>query len=154
MDETGCVAMQIQTSRFGAIEIEPDDVLDFPTGLVGFESCQAWVLLADAQNDALGWLQSISQPEIAFAVASPRRFVEHYQVRVSRSEVAPLQLAEPKDGRVLVIVGKNDRSVTLNLKAPLVINLERRLGRQVVASGDVPLQYELEYTQMPLKKSA
>jgi flagellar assembly factor FliW len=154
MDETGCKAMQIQTSRFGTLEIEPDDVLDFPAGLVGFETCQAWVLLADAQNDALGWLQSTTQPEIAFAVVSPRRFVEHYQVRVPRSEVAPLGLVDTRDARVLVIVGKNDRCATLNLKAPLVINLQRRLGRQVVANGDVSLQYELECQEMPLKKSA
>jgi flagellar assembly factor FliW len=146
--------MQIQTTRFGTLDLEPHDVLDFPAGLVGFENCQSWVLLADAQNDALGWLQSTTQPEVAFAVVSPRRFVDGYQVRVSRSEIAPLELAEPRDGRVLVIVGKNERSATLNLKAPLVINLDRRLGRQVIANGDAPLQFELECQQMPLKKSA
>jgi flagellar assembly factor FliW len=146
--------MEIQTSRFGTLDIGPDDLLEFPAGLFGFEHCQTWVLLADAQNDALGWLQSTTHPEIAFAVVTPRRFVQHYQVRVSRSEVAPLELTEAKEARVLAIVGKNQRSATINLKAPLVINLQRRLGRQVVANGDVPLQYELECPQMPLKKSA
>jgi flagellar assembly factor FliW len=146
--------MEIQTTRFGALEIEPGDVLDFPAGMVGLEQCQSWVLLADAQNEALGWLQSTNHAEIAFAVVSPRRFVEHYQVRLNRSEIAPLELTQLKDARVLVIVGKNERNVTLNLKAPLVINLQRQLGRQVVANGEMPLQYELECQQMPLKKSA
>jgi len=40
------------------------------------------------------------------------------------------------------------------LKAPVVINLERRLGRQVVANGDQPVQYELISQPAPLKKSA
>jgi flagellar assembly factor FliW len=55
---------------------------------------------------------------------------------------------------VLVIVGKHEHAITLNLKAPLIINLERRLGRQVVANGEQPLQFELMTTHAPLKKSA
>lgn len=146
--------MQIRTTRFGSLELEPDDTIHFPGGLLGLEDCRQWVLLADAQNGALGWLQSTTRPEIALAVVSPRRFVPHYQFRVYRSELAPLELADVKDAQVLTIVGKNERSITLNLKAPIVINLERRLGRQVVANGDLPLQHELNSVPATLKKSA
>jgi flagellar assembly factor FliW len=45
-------------------------------------------------------------------------------------------------------------TLTLNLKAPIVINLEDRTGRQVVASGDLPMNYELTPGRPPLKKSA
>lgn len=146
--------MQIRTTRFGSLEIESEDVIVFPAGLMGLEDCREWVLLADAKNNALGWLQSTSRPEIALAVVSPRRFVPCYQFRVYRSELAPLELRDVKDAQVLTIVGKNDRSITLNLKAPVVIHLERRLGRQVVANGDQPVQYELGGQSAPLKKSA
>ena len=146
--------MEIQTTRFGAVEIEAEDVLNFQSGIVGLENCREWVLLADAQNDALGWLQCTHRAEVAFAVVSPRRFVPDYQVRISRSELAPLALANVKDAKVLVIVGKNERAITLNLKAPLVINLEQRLGRQVVTNGDNPVQYELCEAQPALRKSA
>lgn len=74
------------------------------------------------------------------------------------SELAPLELVDVREAQVLVIVGKNDRGITLNLKAPLVIHLARRLGRQVVANGDQPIQYELGATepvvQRPLLKTA
>ncbi len=135
--------MKVDTSRFGPLEIDAQDVIDFPTGLLGLENCRHWVLLADATNDAMGWMQSTTRPEIALAVVSPRRFVPDYQVRVFRSELETLELNDLSDAQVLAIVGKNDRSITLNLKAPLVIHLSRRLGRQVVANGDQPLQYEL-----------
>src|SRR5580698_8792159 len=85
-------AMDIQTTRFGAVTIEAEDILVFPTGLMGLEDCQHWVLLADAQNDALGWLQSTSRPEVALAVVTPRRFVPDYQVRIVRSELTPLAI--------------------------------------------------------------
>jgi flagellar assembly factor FliW len=63
-------------------------------------------------------------------------------------------LTDVREAQVLAIVGKNDRGITLNLKAPLVINLERRLGRQVITNGDLPLQYPLSAEPMPLRKSA
>jgi flagellar assembly factor FliW len=146
--------MQIQTTRFGFLEVEADAVLTFPTGLLGLENCRHWVLLADAHNDALGWLQSTSRADIALAVVSPRRFVPYYQLRVSRSELAPLALGDVKEAEVLVIVGRSEQAMTLNLKAPLVINLQERLGRQVICNGDQPVQYPLEVDRVPLRKSA
>jgi len=146
--------MQIRTTRFGVLELGADDLLSFPTGLLGLEDCRHWVLLADAQNESLGWLQSTSKPEVAVAVVSPRRFVPTYQLRVARNELEPLQLARVRDAQVLVIVGKNEQGITLNLKAPLVVNLERRLGRQVVSNADQPLQYPLSSPPAQLRKSA
>lgn len=146
--------MQIQTTRFGFLEVEADAILTFPTGLLGLENCRHWVLLADAHNEALGWLQSTSRPDIALAVVSPRRFVPYYQLRVARSELVPLALRDIKEAEVLAIVGRHEQAMTLNLKAPLVLNLEQRLGRQVVSSGDQPVQYLLEFERVPLRKSA
>jgi flagellar assembly factor FliW len=85
---------------------------------------------------------------------SPRRFVPEYQVRIPRSELSPLALADMRQAQVVVVVGQNGTGLTLNLKAPIVINLEARTGRQVVASGDLPLQYELFHERPSLKKSA
>ncbi len=143
--------MQINTTRFGRLDVDPKDRLQFPLGVLGLEDCREWILLADAENDALGWLQAINRREVALAVASPRRFVVDYQVRALRSEVQILELSDPRQAQVLVIVGKNQRGVTLNLKAPLVINLERRLGRQVISNSDYPIQFELTTARRLLK---
>lgn len=146
--------MQIHTARFGAVTIEPDDVLRFPAGIFGFEACRHWVLMSDSENDCLCWLQSTHQPEVALAVVSPRRFVPEYQVRLARYELAALELERAQDAQVLVIVARNDRAITLNLKAPLLVHLERRLGRQVVNNAEVPLQHELIDSRPALRKSA
>ena len=146
--------MRINTSRVGRIDVAAGDVLRFPSGLPGLEDCREWALLADAANDALGWLQSTTRGDVALAVVSPRRFVPDYQVRIPRSELTPLDVADIRQAQVVVVVGTNGTSLTLNLKAPIVINLEARTGRQVVASGELPLQYELTSVRPPLKKSA
>jgi len=146
--------MRITTTRFGRIDVDAADLIRFPSGLPGLEDCREWALLADAANDALGWLQSTTRAEIALAVVSPRRFVPDYQVRIPRSELSPLALDDMQDAQVVVVVGENGTGLTLNLKAPIVINLQARTGRQVVASGDLPLQYELSTERRPLKQSA
>ncbi|MFM1997137.1 MAG: Flagellar assembly factor FliW [Planctomycetota bacterium] len=146
--------MRISTTRFGRIDVDPADILHFPSGLPGLEDCRDWALLADADNDALGWLQSTTRGDVALAVVSPRRFVPDYQVRIPRSELTPLTLADMRQAQVVVVVGKTDTGLALNLKAPIVINLEARTGRQVVASGDLPMRYELGSPRPALKKSA
>jgi flagellar assembly factor FliW len=146
--------MRINTTRFGRIDVDPADVLTFPSGLPGLEDCREWALLADATNDALGWLQSTTRGDVAMAVVSPRRFVPDYQVRIPRSELTPLAIADIRQAQVVLVVSHNSTSLTINLKAPIVINLEARTGRQVVASGDLSMQYELTTRQPTLKKSA
>ncbi len=146
--------MRITTTRFGRIDVDAADMIRFPSGLPGLEDCREWALLADSANDALGWLQSTTRAEVALAVVSPRRFVPDYQVRIPRSELSPLGLDDMRDAQVVVVVGENGTGLTLNLKAPIVINLQARTGRQVVASGDLPLHYELSIDRRPLKQSA
>ena len=113
---------------------------------LGMEDCRRWVLLGDAENPALGWLQSLERPEVALGVVSPRRFVPDYQVRVAKREIAPLGLENPSDAQVLVIISQAAGELALNLKAPLVIHLAARVGRQIVARDDHAVQYRLEGT--------
>ena len=146
--------MQLATSRFGTLDIESHDILLFPTGIVAFEDCRNWVLLGDADSPHVAWLQSASRPEVALAVVSPRKFVPDYQVHVTKSQISTLQLRAIHEEYVLTIVGKNERGLTLNLKAPIIINLDRRLGRQVVTSNEQSLQYELVGAGPGLRKIA
>ena len=146
--------MRINTTRFGLIDVAAGDVIRFPSGLPGLEDCREWALLADAANDAVGWLQSTTRGEVALAVVSPRRFVPDYRVRIPRSELQPLALADVRDAQIVAVVGKTGTTLTLNLKAPIVINVATRTGRQVVASGDLPLRHELVPGRPPLKRSA
>jgi flagellar assembly factor FliW len=146
--------MQIHTTRFGCLEVDPDSVICFPAGMLGLEDCRQWALLADVHNPALGWLQCTTRGDVALAVVSPRRYVPGYQLRLSRGELAPLQLTDVAHAEVLAIVSRNHQTMTLNLKAPLVINAEKRLGRQVIANGDLPVQYPLVLNQPMLRKCA
>jgi flagellar assembly factor FliW len=147
--------MQIGTKHFGTIEIEVDDILLFPHGVIAFEDCRHWVLLADAENPALAWLQSVSREEVALPVVSPRRFAPGYSVHVARGQLTPLEFSQFDQAYVLSVVSQSDGDLTLNLKAPLIINLDRRLGRQVITSDEQPVVLTLPSAPpIPLRKSA
>lgn len=135
--------MQINTTRFGSVTIQPGDVLEFPSGLIGLEPWRHWVVLADRENPGLGWLQSTERADLALAVVSPRRFVPGYRVRVAARDVEPLCLPEGATPQVVVPVSSHGGALSINLKAPVLVCLESGRGRQVIAKDDHPVQHWL-----------
>ena len=79
--------MQIGTRHFGDVEIEVDYILLFPQGVIAFEECRHWVLLADVENPSIAWLQSANRAEVALPVVSPRRFSPEYSVHITRGQL-------------------------------------------------------------------
>lgn len=136
--------MQINTTRFGPVEIRPTDVLEFPLGLIGLEPWKKWVVLADSRNTGLGWLQSTERAELALAVVSPRRFVPDYKVRLSSRDLEPLEAPQGVSPQVVVAVSSHGGdALSVNLKAPILVCLETCRGRQVIAKDDHPVQHWL-----------
>lgn len=146
--------MKIDTTRFGSVTVENQDILVFESGLIGFSELKKWVILADAENPAVAWLQSIDDPSLALAVVSPRRFIPNYQVRLTPSELEPVHLVNLDQAYVLCIVSRNDNRLTMNLRAPVIINLDRKLGAQIMTTDDQPLQYPFAELTSNLRQSA
>jgi flagellar assembly factor FliW len=136
--------MRIDTAHFGCLAVDVRDVFQFPGGLAGLEQCRRWVLLSPPDDGTVNWLQAVDSPKAAFAVVDPCRFVPEYRLRTSQRELARLDLGSTSEAEVLVTVIRTERGLALDLKAPVVINRRRRLGRQVVSQDNVPLQYLVE----------
>ena len=126
--------MQIETKRFGTIEIGEDKLIEFPTGLLGFEELRRYLLIDSDEAAPMRWLLSVDEPELAFLVIEPTPFFPDYKVQVSQEDHDALGLTELQEAVVacLVVVPEDPAHMTVNLMGPLVLNTERRLGRQVV----------------------
>lgn len=143
--------MLLETARFGRLEYEARDLLLFTAGLIGFEQLHAWVLL---REDSLSWLQAVEDPRIALPLVSPFPYVPDYCLQLPASECQPLQLTSDDNAVVLVVVGQNQNRWTLNLRAPLILRPELRLGRQVVTVNEHSLQHALPLRSGSIRKCA
>ena len=146
--------MEIRTSRFGTLNIDSQAILLFPDGVIGFSGHRHWVLLREGKSASFGWLQSLSDPETAFAVVTPSAYVPDYQLRFHRDEMSSLPWSASDESLVLAIVSRNEDRLTINLKAPILINLDRCIGRQLLTCDDQPIQYALPNQQVSMRKSA
>jgi flagellar assembly factor FliW len=138
--------MQIESSRFGKMEISHSDMLLMPHGLIGFETCRHWVLLSAQDNEEVAWLQSVALANVALPVVSPRRFVPNYRAHVHRRDLQLLHMHSDDQVYVLSVVSKNGVTLTANLKSPILLNATRHIAIQVVVTDDQPLALPLGLT--------
>ena len=138
--------MRINTQRFGVLQLKADQLFLFPQGLIGMETLRQWALLPDPVNASVAWLQSASRGDGAIAVISPRAFFDDYRVHVSRRDLASLHMHLGTELYVLTAVSGHVGRLTTNLRAPLLLNLHRRLGCQVITSDEQPIQEPLPLT--------
>lgn len=126
--------MVIKTSRFGLVELKSEDVLTFNEGLLGFQDLRQFVLLDDPHDDIFAWLQSCELPSVAFPVLEPEIFGHRYAVSLNRNDLESLNLRADQTVAYLNIVTIPDDPtlMTANLKAPIIINLEKKCARQCV----------------------
>ncbi len=140
--------MKIDSPRFGTLEVEPSKIIEFPRGLLGFEQCRRFTLFhpesEGGQPPNYFILQSLDDVALAFHLADPARFGFSYEISLTDDEIADLQLADPADAAVVVILSKTaaDAPVRANLNAPLIINLAARRGLQHVFA-------QLDYQVVP-----
>ncbi len=126
--------MTVHTSRFGVISINNEDVIHFPEGLLGFNELHRFVLLDDPSDEIFAWLQSCQEPGIAFPVLEPELFSAGYKVQLTKHDLEILKLTTSEGTRSfsIITIPADPTQMTANLKAPIVINVANRVGRQCV----------------------
>jgi flagellar assembly factor FliW len=126
--------MTIQTSRFGSVSVTAEDIIEFPEGILGFADLRKFVLLDDPSDEIFAWLQSAEAPQIAFPVLEPELFSQAYHVALTKHDMEALNMTANSRTRcfTIVTIPEDVTQMTANLKAPIVINIEKRCARQCV----------------------
>lgn len=128
--------MKIQSSRFGEIEYPEEVLIRFPEGILGFPGDSRYLLLEhDHENSPFKWLQSASTPDLAFIVIDPLLIVAEYPLMIDCDTAGFIGTSDPANCACMSIVNvpaADPIKMTANLKAPLLVNTEKRLGRQII----------------------
>ena len=141
--------MQLNTKLFGKIEIEEEKMIFFEKGIIGFPHCQRFTLVYDEGEDGrqknISWLQSIEEPAFALPVLDPLLVKEDYSPKVEEQLLKHLGTLEEDDTYVLVTVTATAdvKKLSVNLKAPIVINVKERKAVQVIVEDDFPVKFPI-----------
>ncbi len=121
--------MQVNTTRFGTIEVNESELIAFPWGIPGFEELRKYVLL-EYKNGPFQWLQSVDEPTVAFVVCPPDVIGLEYKIPESKTSL--IKLENKADLLVLTIVSFNREkgAMRFHVRSPLIFNASSRIGYQ------------------------
>jgi flagellar assembly factor FliW len=123
--------MKIKTLQFGEIEYENENVIFFPQGLPGFENFKNFLLLKN-DDDLFTFLNSTDDPELSFPL---------FQLRII-DESFPSDESEEPFG--IVNLNKDPLKITVNMRAPVYIEQEKRKGCQrILDDENLPVNYNI-----------
>jgi flagellar assembly factor FliW len=125
---------QIQTTRFGTLEINEEHLVEFRDGMIGFNACKRYVVVESLATPHILWLQSLDAPEIAFPLMEPQFFKKDYKAPLNDADKASLNFLDGDKLKVFCVltIPTNSEQMTVNMKAPLVINVDRATAAQVI----------------------
>lgn len=139
--------MKINTKFLGEVEVNENDLITFEYGMPGFPDLHKFILLPLDADLPLAVLQSSEQVEIGFVVAYPFAFKKDYAFDISEEDKEDLKIEKEEDVIAYSILTLKDTfpESTLNLLAPVVINANKKLGKQIVLqdSSIYPLKYPI-----------
>ena len=138
--------MQLDTTRFGILEVDPNAVVTFTQPIIGFQEFRRFLLFAGPPDSGVHWLQSTDSGELAFLLTDPRQVIPDYRVPLGQHDLGELAATTVADVDVftLLVIPEDKSKVRTNLKAPILINPKQRLGKQVVLDrSNYPIQFFL-----------
>lgn len=147
--------MTIETSLFGTITIEKDKIINFQDGIIGFSELKKFTLMVDEDNSdskKVFWLQSLDEPDFAMPVVDPFAIFEEYNPVVEDEWFK--SLGEHTEDDLLVfltmVVPEDITKMTVNQKAPLIINTKTNQACQIIIEGE---EYKIHCPVYDLLKS-
>lgn len=140
--------MKVNTRLFGEIEVIDEKIIRLNTGIIGFPDLKNFTLIFDNEKEKesnIMWFQSLDEPQFAMPVLAPTTVRPDYNPHVEDELLEPLGELTPDNLFVLVTVKvpKNIEGMTVNLKAPIIINTDTMKGGQLIVEDDEQVRFPI-----------
>lgn len=123
--------MKIKTNNFGEIEFSEDLIINFNSGILGFEQLKKYLLIKP-DDGIFYWLNSIENPEVAFPLVGVRIIDDNYPEE------------EGHEAFGIVNLNSDVLKITINLKAPVYVDQNTKTGFQKILDTDkYPVNFNL-----------
>ena len=138
--------MEIKSARFGEVEISEHSVITFPTGIPGLKDLTRFAIIRCDQTEPIQWLQSMTDETVSIPIINPFIIKPDYEIVVNDEELDLIKTHDEEELVVLniMVLPEELPKMTVNLMAPLLINIKEMLGIQVL----------MDYKPMPISYPA
>lgn len=137
--------MVINTRIFGEVTIDDDKMIHFPKGIVGFPELQDFALIHDAEDGNQGgirWMQNVQEPNFAMPVIDPLAVRPDYNPEVDDELLKTIGGIDDILVLTTITVPSDLTKMSVNLKAPIIINMDSRKACQIILDNDdFPVKY-------------
>lgn len=140
--------MKVNTRLFGEIDIQDDKIITLDKGIVGFPDLKKFTLIFDQEKqDEAGimWFQSLDEPQFAMPVITPSSVFTDYNPTINDELLEPLGTLTEDNLYVLVTikVPTDMQNMSVNLKAPIIINTDTLKGGQLIVEDDLDVRFPI-----------
>ncbi len=145
--DTDTDTITLETKKFGVVTINKTAIFEFISPIIGFNDLKKYTIIDYKPNSPFKWLQSLEDNELAFPVTLCSFFNIDYQFDIPDEEAQKLDIKDSNDVFVCNIANipsSNPRGATINMLAPIVINLQNKKAMQLILKNtDFQVRYKL-----------
>ncbi|MDR0453523.1 MAG: flagellar assembly protein FliW [Deferribacteraceae bacterium] len=129
---------EITSPKLGKISYRDDDLITLTSPLLGFAELSDYLIISNTDYFPFLWLQSVEDPSVCFILIEPEPFFKDYKPKVNKRELKVMGVKELSELKMfcIVVIPDDPKKATANLRAPIIVNFERKLAKQAVLEDE------------------
>jgi len=126
-------------TKLGEMDLSEKEIITFEEGIPGFDHLRKFAIVSVARTEPIKWLVSLEDRDVALPIIDPWIVRLDYHVDIPERDVQDLGIEKNEDVSVwCVVVIPKDKpdDATINLLAPIVVNMKNGKAKQIIMETD------------------
>lgn len=130
--------LSIKSPKLGLVEYSESDLITLASPLLGFTELNDYLIISNTDYFPFLWLQSVEDPSVCFILIEPEAFFKEYTPKINKRELKVMGVSDIKELKLfcIVVIPDDPQEATANLRAPLIVNFERKIAKQTILEDD------------------
>lgn len=131
-----------------SIEYTENDIITFEKGILGFPELKKYIFIGNISEDIpYCFLQSIENESVSFIITNPFLFKKDYDFLLDEKyncdKIINLKNINQLNVYSILNINKEVKNSTINLKAPIIINIDEKKGMQIILEEEYDIKYKI-----------